>query len=60
MDKDEVICGCYNLTVQDIIDAVDNGAKSFEEVQEATEVGNACGQCIDEVKELVEDLLSKK
>ncbi|WP_234117381.1 (2Fe-2S)-binding protein [Clostridium hydrogenum] len=60
MDNDEIICGCFNLTRQDIIDAVNNGAKSFEEVQEATEVGNACGQCVDEVKELVDELLANK
>lgn len=59
MDNDQVVCGCYNVTVQDIKDAIKNGAKSFEEVQEITQLGNACGACIDEAKTLVEELLEK-
>ncbi|PJI06790.1 MULTISPECIES: (2Fe-2S)-binding protein [Clostridium] len=59
MNDDEIVCGCLNLTVKDIKDAVKNGAKSFEEVQEATEVGTACGACVDEVTELVNELLQK-
>ena len=59
MDNDEVVCGCLNLTVQDIKNAIENGAKSYEEVEEATQVGTVCGQCIDDVKALVDELLGK-
>ena len=59
MNNDEVVCGCLNLTVQDIKNAIENGAKSYEEVEEATSVGTACGQCIDDVKALVDELLAK-
>lgn len=58
-DNDEV-CQCMGVKVQDIKDAIANGAKSFEEVQEVTNVGTGCGGCVDSVKELVEDLLAKK
>ncbi|MDR3596711.1 (2Fe-2S)-binding protein [Clostridium sp.] len=59
MDNDQVVCGCNGVTVQNIKDAINGGAKSFEEVQEITELGNACGSCIDDAKELVEELLQK-
>lgn len=59
MDDDEVICGCLNLTIKDIKNAVKSGARSFEEVQNVTKVGTACGVCIDEVTLLVDKLLEK-
>lgn len=59
MDKNEVVCNCFNVTVKDIIDAIENGAKSFEDVQEVTNAGNGCGGCVDNVKGLVEELLAK-
>jgi bacterioferritin-associated ferredoxin len=59
MDNNDVVCGCMNVTVQDIKDAIKNGAKSFEEVQEATNVGTGCGNCVDSVTELVNKLLGE-
>jgi len=59
MDNDKVVCGCINVTVQDIKDSIANGAKSFEEVQEATSVSTGCGSCEDSVRALVDELLGK-
>ncbi len=57
MEMNKVVCDCLDLTVQDIKDAISNGAKSYEEVEEMTQVGTICEACIDDVKELVEELL---
>ena len=59
MEENKVVCGCYKVTVQDLNNAVKNGAKSFEEVQEITKIGTGCGQCVDSVKVLVDELLAK-
>ncbi|GKX64791.1 (2Fe-2S)-binding protein [Inconstantimicrobium mannanitabidum] len=59
MDKSEVVCNCMNVTVQDLEDAVKNGAKSFEEVQEATQVSTGCGGCEEHAREIVNQLLGK-
>ena len=59
MDNDKVVCGCINVTVKDLKDAIGNGAKSFEEVQSVTKVGTGCGKCVDGVKVLVDELLGK-
>ncbi|MBC2582146.1 (2Fe-2S)-binding protein [Clostridium sp. DJ247] len=59
MDNDEVVCACINVTVQDLKDAIENGAKSFEEVQDVTQVSTGCGGCTDSVKALVDELLAK-
>lgn len=53
MDMNEVICGCLNVTAQDIKNAVDNGAKTLEEVQEQTSAGTCCGCCTDKIEGII-------
>jgi NAD(P)H-nitrite reductase large subunit len=60
MDNNQVVCGCTNVTVQDLKNAIENGAKSFEEVQEATKVGTGCGKCVEGNRALVKQLLTEK
>lgn len=59
MDNEKVVCGCKNVKVQDIKNAIANGAKSFEEVQEVTQVGTGCGHCVENNRTLVDELLGK-
>lgn len=58
MDKDETICTCFGLTVGDIEEAYNNGAKTYEELQDATSCGTACGMCEDDIRGLIEKLSS--
>lgn len=60
MDRDmsEIVCTCLNISVQDLADAVKNGASSFEEVVEATDVTTVCGLCEDNVREIIDELLA--
>lgn len=58
-DLNETVCFCNNVTVGDIKKAIENGATSFEAVQNVTQAGTGCGCCVDEVKALVEDFLKK-
>lgn len=59
MDRSDVICACLDITYGDIEDAVKDGAATFEEVQEKTQVGTVCGACIGSVEEMIEELKSK-
>ena len=61
MDRDmsEVVCTCLGTTVQDLADAIANGAKSFDEVVAATDVTTICGVCEDSVREIVDELLEQ-
>lgn len=45
MNSKERICGCFNITVDDIISAKQNGCKSVEEIVKVTKAGRACGRC---------------
>ena len=61
MDRDmsEVVCTCLGTTVQDLADAISNGAKSFDDVVAATDVTTICGVCEDSVREIVDELLEQ-
>lgn len=60
MNLDEIICSCLGVTKGMIKEAVDSGASTFEEVQAITNVGEACGICIDDAKELIEQLVKER
>ena len=55
--EDRVICDCMNVTYGDIKKAIDNGAKTLDEVKEATEAGTICGVCEDEIQEVIDEIL---
>ncbi|UYZ37822.1 (2Fe-2S)-binding protein [Clostridium beijerinckii] len=59
IDENQLVCGCFKVTVQDLANAIKNGAKSFEEVQAITKVGTGCGNCVESNKELVKQLLAR-
>lgn len=58
LNDDTIICSCFGVTVEDVKNAIQSGAKSFDEVQEITGLGTACGDCIDTSKDLINTLLS--
>lgn len=60
MNLDEVVCSCLNITNGMIKEAVDNGANTLEEVQEATSVGTVCGVCIDDVQNLIDQFVEER
>ena len=38
-------CSCKNVSIEDIVNAVNNGADTVEKVAEVTGAGTACGRC---------------
>lgn len=49
----EVICTCMNITDKDIEEAVKNGARTYEELQNRTKIGTVCGQCKEKSEEIL-------
>ncbi len=43
-DSPKPLCYCKQITEEDVIKAIENGAKTFEEVKQATGIGGG-GQC---------------
>ncbi|MBC9784414.1 (2Fe-2S)-binding protein [Heliobacterium chlorum] len=59
MDAKEVVCFCKKVTYGDLQKAIENGAKTFDSVQEVTKVSTGCKKCTDKAKALVNELLAK-
>ena len=53
-EEERVVCKCMNVTDQEIEHAVLEGARTFYELQEMTKVGTGCGECEQEVTQLLE------
>lgn len=60
LNKEKAICRCKSVFYQDLENAVENGATTFEEVQEVTKIAKGCGRCAKEAKEVVEHILKTK
>lgn len=57
LENNQVVCGCFNITVGDLKEAIAKGAKSYQEVQEFTSVGKGCKRCNTGVENIVVELL---
>lgn len=54
---DEVICFCEEITYQEILNAIHNGADTVEAITDLTKAGLACGTCISDLEEILEEEL---
>ena len=49
-----IICHCFSVTEQQIIDAIlNNGAKTFDDISKITSAGLACGRCRENIKAII-------
>ena len=58
-EKSRVICQCMNVTDREIEDAVNEGARTYTELQERTKIGTVCGKCNKKALALMEKLVKK-
>ena len=59
MNERKLACSCHNVTYAKIREAVENGAKTVEDVARATGAGTACGKCKDFLAHLIRDLTTE-
>ncbi len=52
------VCFCTAVTESEIMDAVDNGARTIEDVSVSCAAGSGCGGCHAHIDELLEQRLS--
>lgn len=48
-----VVCFCYNVTEEEVIAAIQNGAHSLMEVRRVTNANTGCGGCGEDCKKLL-------
>jgi len=58
-DLKEIICHCAEITYEEILNAIKNGATSVDDIGDVTEAGIACGGCLDDIEEILEEELNK-
>ena len=56
-DLNEIICHCEEITYREILNAIKNGAKTIEEISDKTDAGIACGTCIEDIENILEEEL---
>lgn len=56
MNKEQVVCGCFNITIADLENQIKKGNTEFETVQNEIKVGTGCQKCTESVKELFYEL----
>ncbi len=60
-EEGKLVCKCFGVTDAQIIRAIrENGLKTVEEVTDYTKAGGACGQCLDEIAEILAHELKQK
>ncbi|OYW73766.1 MAG: hypothetical protein B7Z26_11765 [Asticcacaulis sp. 32-58-5] len=50
-DKGRIICACRSVGEKTILTAIEDGAKSVDEIGEMTTAGTSCGSCKGELKQ---------
>ena len=50
---ERIICRCKNVSYIDIRKAMINGARTLDEIKEATGAGTGCGGCIPEIEKIL-------
>ncbi len=52
---DKVICNCTGVTKGQIVKAIQEGAKTVDDISKATDAGTVCGVCISDIEEILEE-----
>lgn len=56
-ETDKIICNCYSVTESQIKEAIEHGAKTLQDVMDATYAGSACGRCKGAVQNIINSVL---
>lgn len=57
MDRTKLACNCKKISYGQIMDAVEGGARNFNEVQEITKCSTGCGKCREFIEVFVRNLI---
>lgn len=60
MDYDKIVCYCQNVTNGMIKEAVENGARTLEDIEEINGAGTVCGACIDNILQLIDEFAGQQ
>ncbi|HBA03828.1 MULTISPECIES: (2Fe-2S)-binding protein [Clostridium] len=56
MSENRIICTCQDVDYNTIKKAIEDGAKTVDDIMEATGAGTVCGGCISEIEEILQEV----
>lgn len=56
MSENGIICTCQDVDYNTIKKAIEDGAKTVDDIMEATGAGTVCGGCISEIEEILQEV----
>lgn len=57
MNQDILLCNCNNVYKSEIVKAIkQKGLKTVEELGEETTAGTVCGECLDDIQAIIDEL----
>jgi NAD(P)H-nitrite reductase large subunit len=60
MTEDPIICGCNNVHRSSIENAItEKGLRNTDQINKEVYMGKACGECIDDVREILEEVIGQ-
>lgn len=57
--ENKELCCCFNVTVNDIKEQIEEGVSTFKELQDKTKIGTSCPPCAVEAEKVFIELLNK-
>lgn len=54
--KNRLVCDCYNIWVEDIRKALEDGADTFEDLERIMKLGVLCSACVGDSKKVIAEL----
>jgi bacterioferritin-associated ferredoxin len=58
--EDKVLCGCHNVTLEQVKKQISEGVSTFEELQKNTNIGTDCPPCKEDNLILFNQLIKEK
>lgn len=56
----DLICNCLQVTRKTILEAIAKGARTVDDISEATQASTGCGGCRPDIEEILAEELKKK
>lgn len=57
--ENKVICECFNVSTNDIKNAIKSGIKTFKDLQDKTNIGTECPPCTENSEKIFIELLNE-
>ena len=51
----QIICHCFDVTKKAIIEAIKKGAKTVEDITQATYAGGGCQRCREQIQKILDE-----